>query len=300
MKKAGDIAVDPGALAEVEQEVRRALHIGDDGHLDVLGYGEVSCVLSVESNGEVFAVKRLPRFEDQEDFDVYRTVFSLYLEKLAQAGVDLVESDLKVVDDEEGGIQAYCVQPRYDSTQIGPNILRHRPKKEGRRFLDQVVNATAGAVDDELGIDAQLSNWIDDGEKLKYLDVTTPLIRNSTGQPLLDTGLFLAALPWALRGVVDAFLVDEIISQYHDRRRALLDMAANLHKERLSQWIPEILELINRHISPPITLEETKNYYRRDARMWEALLLLRRLDRTWQRWVRRRPYPYLLPGEIER
>ncbi len=34
--------------------------------------------------------------------------------------------------------------------------------------------------------------------------------------------------------------------------------------------------------------------------MWALLLALRRLDRFWQLKVRRRAYPFLLPGRIER
>ncbi len=55
-----------------------------------------------------------------------------------------------------------------------------------------------------------------------------------------------------------------------------------------------------RVVEPPITSEEAERYYRDDARMWELLQRLRRADRWWQRTVRRRPYPFLLPGRIAR
>ncbi len=110
----------------------------------------------------------------------------------------------------------------------------------------------------------------------------------------------MAALPWALRGLTDAFLVDQILDQYHDPRCTLLDLAANLHKEGLQNWIPPLLELANQYVCTAITEEECTSYYRRDARMWSAFLFLRRLDRAWQRHIRRRPYPFLLPGAIER
>jgi hypothetical protein len=34
--------------------------------------------------------------------------------------------------------------------------------------------------------------------------------------------------------------------------------------------------------------------------MWGLLQRLRRIDRSWQRRVRRRQYPFLLPGKVER
>jgi len=43
-----------------------------------------------------------------------------------------------------------------------------------------------------------------------------------------------------------------------------------------------------------------RRYYRSDARLWELMLRLRRADRWWQRRIRRRTYPFLLPGHIER
>lgn len=49
-----------------------------------------------------------------------------------------------------------------------------------------------------------------------------------------------------------------------------------------------------------MTAGDVRRYYARDARMWALLLGLRRLDRWWQLNVRRRPYPFLLPGRIER
>jgi hypothetical protein len=49
-----------------------------------------------------------------------------------------------------------------------------------------------------------------------------------------------------------------------------------------------------------MTVADVRRYYRSDARLWALLLRIRTLDRSWQRRVRRRPYPFLLPREIER
>jgi hypothetical protein len=43
-----------------------------------------------------------------------------------------------------------------------------------------------------------------------------------------------------------------------------------------------------------------RRYYRSDARLWGALLRLRKLDRAWRKGIRRRTYPFLLPRRIER
>jgi hypothetical protein len=46
--------------------------------------------------------------------------------------------------------------------------------------------------------------------------------------------------------------------------------------------------------------DEVARDYASDARQWELLLRLRRADRWWQQRVRRREYPFLLPGPITR
>jgi hypothetical protein len=95
-------------------------------------------------------------------------------------------------------------------------------------------------------------------------------------------------------------LLDEILSHYRSPRPALVDAVANLHKERLPSAIPALLEAANAVVDPPIWADEARSYYRQDALMWEVLQRLRRADRWWQRHVRRRRYPFLLPGTIER
>ena len=79
-----------------------------------------------------------------------------------------------------------------------------------------------------------------------------------------------------------------------------LDLTGNLLKERLEGWLPPFLDRFNAHLDEPLTEDEVRRHYRSDARLWSALLRIRRLDRAWRRRVRRRPYPFLLPGPIER
>jgi len=113
-------------------------------------------------------------------------------------------------------------------------------------------------------------------------------------------GSALASLPWALRGVVRRFMLSGILATYYDARSVLLDAAANLHKERLLPLLPRFLGEINARVSPSIDEDEVTRYYRNDARTWTLLQRLRRLDRGWQLHVRRRSYPFLLPGRIAR
>jgi hypothetical protein len=112
--------------------------------------------------------------------------------------------------------------------------------------------------------------------------------------------VLIAAYPWVLRPPLRRFAAPPIAAAYCDPRTVPLDVAANQHKERLTQWVSAVLEAANRELGAPLTLGEVGRYYRSDARMWEVMLRLRRADRWWQRTVRRRTYPYLLPGATRR
>ena len=167
-------------------------------------------------------------------------------------------------------------------------------------LLGDIVDATLAVVDERVGLDAQLSNWAVCDGRLTYFDVTTPMLRADDGSSELDTEVFLASLPWLLRGGVRRFVLPGILNRYHERRTVILDLAANLTKERLESWIPTVLEAAGDRLEPPLTVDEVRRDYRSDARTWKLLQAVRRADRSWQRRIRRRPYPFLLPDRIER
>jgi len=100
--------------------------------------------------------------------------------------------------------------------------------------------------------------------------------------------------------VVRRFLLGAILDKYYEFGGVVRDLLGNMIKEGLDGHLPAFLEGANRRLSPNLTLEEVRRTYRADARTWALLLRLRRLDRFWQRRLRRRVYPFLLPREVER
>jgi hypothetical protein len=270
----------PAELVALERDVVRALADPSGGHIDVLGYGEISCVVAVDAAAGRFACKRLPVFDDERSLAAYARTFERYLRRLTERGVTVVPSRLQTTPAEGGGTAVYCVQPILPAGSLLPDRLARCDDEEGRRLIDAVIDATHAAIGQGVGIDAQLSNWAWVDGELQYLDVTTPLLRDDEGRSELDTGLFLAALPWLLRPLVRWLLIDEILSHYHEVRPALLDLAANLHKERLERWLPYVLRRINAEVSPAISADEAGRYYRSDAATWTLLLALRRWDRA--------------------
>jgi len=151
-----------------------------------------------------------------------------------------------------------------------------------------------------VGLDGQLANWARVEGEWVYLDVTTPLLRDDGGRDRLDADVFLAMLPGILRGLVKRFLLHAITATYFDLRTVALDLLGNLHKERLAEHVAAGVDVANRRLERPLSVREVRSYYARDARLWAWLLWLRRADRWWHLRVRKRVYPFLLPGRIER
>jgi hypothetical protein len=292
-----ELKLGRGELEALEGALGEALRTGDLGGLEVLGYGEISTVVALESKAGRFAAKRLPPFDGAARLDTYRALFEEYLEALAEAGVEVAPSVLEAVEGDGGTLVAYCLQPAVGPASLGPRVLA-AGDAEARfeRLLDHVL-ATVGP---HRGLDAQVSNWAWIDGRWLYLDVTTPLLRDISGADRLDAGLVLAMLPAALRPLVRRCLLRSITDTYFDPRRVVLDLLANLVKERLEDRLPAFLEIANRRLVPSLSIDEVRAYYRADARLWAALLALRRIDRWWQRKVCRRAYPFLLPGKIQR
>lgn len=283
---------------ELDGRVEAALHGGDEAQLDILAFGEISVVLRLEAE----ACKRLPVFDSATRLARYRACFDDYVTALEGAGIRLVPSRLEVVERAKGEWVAYCVQPLLEARTLGPRWVRGAGHEDVRALFAAITQHVVDSVSPRLGLDAQLSNWAYDGERASYLDVTTPLLRDESGRNLLDAELFLAALPRLLRQPIERFVLQQITDKYHQSRGVIVDAIANLYKERLAQLIPLFIDVVNAHpgIEPAISEAEVQRYYRADARTWAALLWLRRFDRAWHRRVLRRPYPFLLPGRIER
>lgn len=280
------------SLAALEAGVRQALRTGEDSHLEVLGYGEISTVLACEGH----ACKRLPPFPSVEAYAAYASTFERYLADLRDAGCPVVESTLLRTDNPDGSFTVWCVQPLKDTS----TFLEKRLGEDGAEALLQIlVERVASTIHPRLGLDAQASNWVWADGELAYLDVTTPMLRDAGGREQLDTDLFLASLPWALRGGVRRFLLSSILDKYYEPRGALIDLAGNLLKEGLEPLIAPLISMANEIVDRPIERAEVDAYYREDARMWALLQRLRRADRWWQ-MRRGRVYPFLLPGNIER
>ena len=287
-------------IAPLEARLASALQSGDISSLVVLGYGEISCVLRLEWESAGFACKRLPGFNSKARFQAYSACFDEYLKTLADRGIDPVQSELVALSQPSGEERVYCVQPELPSWSLLPSYMRSAGEAVARDLFLQIIGHFESAVTGDLGVDGQLSNWALVDGKLLYLDVTTPLLRDANGKERLDTDLFLASLPYILRFPVKKLLLGKILNKYYEPRGIVVDLLGNLLKERLEHLLPVFLKVIKQRFAEPITDAEVRAYYEDDAKTWALLQRLRRMDRFWQQKIRRRTYPFLLPGPIQR
>ena len=292
-------------LVALERAVRSALRRSDPSGLRVLGRGEITLVLGEPADAPRWACKRLPVFRDPAAARAYRETFDRYLEVLEQRGVRPVPSRFQALGrpGARDPVIGWVIQPALDPEHLAARVLAGTGPDPEHPVLTGVAGAVVSTCDRHTGLDAQLSNWAWDGSTLSYLDLTTPLLFDDRERLEFDTEVFLSAYPWVLRRPIDRFVAPGVVGAYRDPRHVLVDFAANLVKERLEHWIPAAVTVANRVLGlghEPVTEAEVRRYYRTDARMWEALLRLRRADQWWQRHVRRRTYPFLLPDRIER
>lgn len=294
------VGITDAELGELDRMVESALASGDEAALPVLGFGEISLVLAWPPQAPLFACKRLPVFPSRPRFDAYRRTLEDYLVAIDREGVQVVDTELRPVEAAGGAVAGYVVQPILPPQSLAPAILARADPEAGHPLVGAVAEIAAATVGPRLGLDAQLANWVWDEGGLTYFDVSTPMIWSADGSSRLDMALLAQAFPWLMRGMLQRFVAPRILDTYRDLRKVYFDLCGNLLKERLEAWLPAFLEQVNRHLEQPISAAEVHRYYRSDRRLWEALLRIRRLDRAWQRRVRRRPYPFLLPKRRRR
>lgn len=287
-------------LQRLDADVEAALDDGDESRLCILGGGEISLVLGWPREDPAFACRRLPVFPSRARFDAYRRVLHDYVEALCSRGVDVLETELVPLERGDGTVAGYATQRVIPARTLAPAVLAGADPSAGHPLVEAVVETAHAAIGPALGIDAQLANWTWEEGRLRYLDVTTPMIWAADGSPRLDLDLIVRPLPAITRAPIKRFLAPRILDGYRNWRGVANDLLGNLIKERLDAWIPLFLPPVNCHLDEPMDEGDVRSYYRSDARLWELLLRIRRLDRAWQRHIRRRPSEYLVPRAVAR
>jgi hypothetical protein len=293
--------VSTSEIEAFEHLLEEALRTGQAEDLDVIGYGEITIGVKLTTSRGDFACKRLVPFSERDAADRYADLVASYVEQLGACGIDVVETQTPILKRPDGYV-LYCVQPLLPSGSLGPDFLKGKTATEAAPYVRRIFEHIQASVTPSLAPDGQLSNWAFEGDRVRYLDVGTPFLRDEHGNEVLDFTTQTRALPAPVRVIVNRFLSQLIIDNYFSLRGQALDFLGNLIKEGLGDIFPPLVPIANEvfGLTPEITEKEVRAHYKSDAQLWALTQAARRADRWFYRNILRKPYPYLLPPRIDR
>lgn len=294
--------------------------------LKILGYGEISTVFEIlHEDFKGIAFKRLPLFKSEEKASDYIELYKKYNELLRSIGIETPDYDGAYVSRNDGIVVLYLYQEKFPEYSVGNKAIHIVSNEDIDRLFNNMLNKMSNVWRFNsgnrnsilIGLDGQISNWVIEnyvgGESLPdkltllYLDTSTPLIREN-GEELMDAELFLKATPPILRRVLKKLYLQEILDRYYDFHSVIVDLIANMYKEKRDDLIPRMIDLANNFFSrisgdldvSPITFEEVEKYYKSDASIWSIYLTTRKIHRFIRTKIFRSYYEFVLPGKIER
>ncbi|MGD0854776.1 MAG: DUF6206 family protein [Dehalococcoidia bacterium] len=292
----------------------------------VLGYGEISTIFEIQSDSvKNLACKRLPIFQTRDEVERYEQIYRDYNEILEKkTGINVPDYGFAWFTTDAGRIIAFDVQQKLPSASIGNRAIALLNTEDIRTLFMLVLHElyklwlfNAAHPKEALGIDGQISNWaiagfdpekgIENGAKLLYFDTSTPLMKKDGGEQL-DPELFLRSAPSFMLWLIRWLFLEGVMTRYYDARLVTIDLIANFYKEQRPELVPDLVKAANEFFAgegaslsiKPLTEKEIESYYKEDAMIWIVFLALRRFDRWLHKYIMRKPYAYILPGNIKR
>jgi hypothetical protein len=291
----------------------------------IIGYGEMSTIFSIQSGGmESYACKRMPIFRTRDEMVKYEALYNEYNSLLRTIGLNIPEFDSVGVFPEKGNLVIYDVQKKLPGGSICNRMLHTLGDDSIRLMVVRVLQELAKVFRFNrsgdartVGIDGQISNWavkgwteggtLGEGTELFYIDTSTPFLSKG-GVEQMDPELFLRSTPSFMVWLIRLFFLKGVMTRYYDFRLVTIDLVANIYKEQRPELVPMLVEAVNGFFAglkgefdiAPVTVDEVQKYYREDSFIWKVYLALRKFDRFLHLKLLRKPYPYILPGEIKR
>lgn len=293
----------------------------------IIGFGEISTVFVIDHPSlKGFAFKRLPIFSKEQEVFEYENSLKEYIELLKnKINIHVLDSEGIKIKTSDQRIVYYIAQPVLPEYSICHKLLHKVSNDDAMKILNSVLvnlkkmqDYNSKNEEIKIGLDEQFSNWalkdfespdkpLVDVPELTYLDISTPLYRKN-GKEALNADLFLKSTPPLLRSIVKTLFLQEILDRYYDFRLVVIDMIANLYKEKLPHLIQPFIESSNNFFKnncssynlKEIQLKEVESYYKNDAFIWSLFLTLRKLHREIETKILRKRYEFILPEKIER
>ncbi len=299
--------------------------------LKILGYGEISTVMKpvdqFQGRGATkWIYKRMPIFPGLEDVKKYRKIYREYRELLTKrCGLNIPAQKIWYVVRPNGTVSVYALQEMVNPDLIGHKYIHRIGLEQGRLLFRRVLDEMRKVWDFnrkndrlQIGLDGQISNWAledlhtaDTDRQIRapliYLDTSTPLYRID-GEEQLDPEIFIKNSPSFLRAIIRKFFLQDVLDRYYDFRLVVIDLIANLYKEGLPQFIPQLVKDANQIFAEkfgdlslePLTEKEIEKYYKEDVFIWRFFQTSRRIDKFITEKIKRKRYEYRLPGKIKR
>ncbi len=311
------IKLDREILQDFEEKLDPARKTVKDYKMEILGYGEISTVIRIHHpNLENIALKRIPGFTSKEEAEEYGKLFEYYHELLHDAGIVTPDYGWTYIIRRDGKIVMYLAQTLLPSDKICNIIIRRLNKKEALNLIRAVIleisklwkyNERNPSI--KIALDSQISNWAQlyqtPSEGLLYIDTSTPMIRIN-GVEQLNTRVFLKSAPPLIRTLLKLLFLQDILDRYYDPYLTIVDLIANLIKEKRADLVSPAADLANetfKELGIPLEKkfdpDEIIRYYKSDARIWTIYLSARKIHRSLLKIFGMR-YEYLLPDKIER
>jgi len=288
----------------------------EPARLSIIGYGEISTVMQLsgrDSDADSrWLWKKMPPFPDIKDVLEYAQLYGEYRRILTEEAGLCVPGQRLSYFNHGTYYTVYAGQEKLRGDGLCHTIIRGAGKDEAVAVFKKIAcelikvyryNQKKGKI--LIGFDGQLSNWILDGDKMYYIDTSSPLYRVD-GAEQLNTEIFIKNSPSFLRAIVRAFFLEDVVNRYYDMRSVFIDLVANLYKEQRPDLIEPLLAEANAVVleegisEKPISRKEIDSYYSQDAFIWRFFQFSRRVDRFITESILRKKYTYRLPGKVDR
>jgi len=279
-------------LQAIEDTVIAALEVRDETRLDVIGRGEMTLALGWPTADPRHVCKRTPPFAADE-FRQYQSLVHEYVDTLRTSGQAVVDTEVIGIETSVGTV-AYLVQPLLDPATLGNNVLLRAEPDPDHPFLVAVADAAAKATA-TCSIDAQVTNFAWDGETLTLIDVGTPFLWSTNGDLRLEIAPFARMLPAPTRGLAVRELT-KVVERWNNPRVVAIDVVSNLLREGLNDWTDPMLVALNRRLNldDPITMQDARDHYEEDLKIFPTLVRLQRVERWWREKVRKETYQWFI------
>lgn len=303
--------------------------------VDIVGYGEISTVMRLRKtgwiNGNIDIVKnetrwiwkKMPPFPDIESVMGFERLYADYREILTEKIGMMVPTQIAKHFRHDNYYTVYAGQEKVDSNNVCNVLIKKLDTKNAGKIMEHILQVLHAVYmfnrnnpHISIGIDAQLSNWavvsehmkdgmIRENDRLVYIDTSSPMIRID-GREQIDTEIFIKSAASFLRPVIRTFFLKEVVDRYYDIRSVMIDVIANLHKEKREDLIDSFIDITNNYCLryqldlTPLTRKEIDAYYSNDAFIWKFYQAARKIDRFITEKIMRKHYIFRIPGAIER